>query len=160
MSNSLRSTRRDTGTFWRPNVILFAGICASTYAHYLKIPWLKLELEKYIQVLRNAMSSLWNWWIEIAMKKSQIHVKDQNWEINDCLKWLSMKQNNIWHRPTLALIGRRGLNYGKEVVNSTDIWTGEIRSPSSSSTKEEWSLTSWLIQLFQAQYRESGLWLK
>ncbi len=37
-----------------------------------------------------------------------------NWEINDCLKWLSMKQNNIWHRPTLALIGRRGLIYGKE----------------------------------------------
>ena len=33
---------------------------------------------------------------------------------NDCLKWLSMKQNNIWHRPTLALIGRRGLNYGKK----------------------------------------------
>ena len=33
---------------------------------------------------------------------------------NDCLKWLSMKQNNIWHRPTLALIGRRGLTYGKE----------------------------------------------
>ena len=33
---------------------------------------------------------------------------------NDCLKWLSMKQNNIWHRPTLALIGRRGLNYEKE----------------------------------------------
>ena len=66
-----------------------------------------------------------------------------NWKVNDCLKWLSMKQNNIWHRPTLTLIGRRGLNYGKEVVNSTDIWTGEIRSPSSSSTKEEWSLTSW-----------------
>ena len=65
------------------------------------------------------------------------------WKVNDCLKWLSMKQNNIWHRPTLTLIGRRGLNYGKEVVNSTDIWTGEIRSPSSSSTKEEWSLTSW-----------------
>ncbi len=68
--------------------------------------------------------------------------------------------NNIWHRPTLALIGRRGRNYGKEVVNSTDIWTGEIRSPSSSSTKEEWSLTSWLIQLSQTQYKESGLWLK
>ncbi len=124
MSDSLRSTRRDTGTFWRPNVTLFAGICARTYAHYLKIPWLKLELENHSQKLRNAMSSLWDWWLKRGMKKSQIHVKNRNWEINDCLKWLSMKQNNIWHRPTLALIGRRGLNYGKkgELNGRPDRW--------------------------------------
>ena len=142
MSNSLRFTRRGTGTFWRPNVILFAGICASTYAHYLKIPWLKLELENHSQKIEkcNVLS------MRLVIRKRNEEKSNpcrSNWKVNDCLKWLSMKQNNIWHRPTLTLIGRRGLNYGKEVVNSTDIWTGEIRSPSSSSTKEEWSLTSW-----------------
>ncbi len=30
--------------------------------------------------------------------------------LNGC----QMKQNNKLHRPTLTLIGRRGLNYGKE----------------------------------------------
>ncbi len=108
-----------------------------------KIPWLKVELENHSQELRNEMSFLWDWWLEKGMKKSQIHVKDQNWEIHDCLKWLSMKQNNIWHRPTLALIGRRGLNYGKEVVNSTGVRTGEIGSSSSTLFKGEWNLTSW-----------------
>ncbi len=66
VSNSLRFIRRSTGTFWRPNVILFAGVFAHTYAPYLKkkkkkITWLKLQLENYSQELRNAMSSLWDW---------------------------------------------------------------------------------------------------
>jgi hypothetical protein len=46
------------------------------------------------------------------------------------------------------------------------LWTQRTSEPAksdlrpSSSTKEEWSLTSWLIQLFQTQYKEIGLWLK
>ena len=45
------------------------------------------------------------------------------------------------------------------------LWTQRTSEPAKSDLRphpqqKEWSLTSWLIQLFQTQYKEIGLWLK
>jgi hypothetical protein len=58
---------------------------------------------------------------------------------------------------TLALIGRRSLNYGKE--GGTQWASGPAKSDPRllPHSKGEWNLTSWLIHLFQIQYKEKIL---
>jgi hypothetical protein len=63
---------------------------------------------------------------KIAFISCQMNTEERN-DICLRLPWLAVE----------ALIMK------KRIWNSTGIWTGEIRSPFSSSFKGEWSLTSW-----------------
>jgi len=87
-----------------------------------------------------------NWKTVTPMSKKMTNEKKRRLLLL-AVKWIQ-KKDICLRLPWLAV---EALIMKKRIWNSTGIWTGETRSPSSSSFKEEWSLTSW-------QNYENGPW--